>query len=126
MIKRVVAWLSLMTIVIAATANVWSAASDMRYRSIISLNEGWDTWLGENMGTLQKVNVPHNWDDYYGYRQLTHGNLHGEATYKKSFDMPSRNDAKRYFLNIEGVGSCLLYTSPIPRDKRQSRMPSSA
>ena len=25
-----------------------------------------------------------------------------------------------------GVGTCLLYTSPSPRDKRQSRMPSSA
>ena len=25
-----------------------------------------------------------------------------------------------------GVGICLLYTSPSPRDKRQSRMPSSA
>ena len=25
-----------------------------------------------------------------------------------------------------GMGSCLLYTSPSPRDKRQSRMPSSA
>ena len=24
------------------------------------------------------------------------------------------------------IGSCLLYTSPSPRDKRQSRMPSSA
>ena len=27
---------------------------------------------------------------------------------------------------IYGAGSCLLYTSPSPRDKRQSRMPSSA
>ena len=27
---------------------------------------------------------------------------------------------------IERVDSCLLYTSPSPRDKRQSRMPSSA
>ena len=26
----------------------------------------------------------------------------------------------------DGVNSCLLYTSPSPRDKRQSRMPSSA
>ena len=26
----------------------------------------------------------------------------------------------------DGVASCLLYTSPSPRDKRQSRMPSSA
>ena len=27
---------------------------------------------------------------------------------------------------IEGMKACLLYTSPSPRDKRQSRMPSSA
>ena len=27
---------------------------------------------------------------------------------------------------IEPIASCLLYTSPSPRDKRQSRMPSSA
>ena len=27
---------------------------------------------------------------------------------------------------MRGVGICLLYTSPSPRDKRQSRMPSSA
>ena len=31
------------------------------------------------------------------------------------------------FLNMEGkIITCLLYTSPSPRDKRQSRMPSSA
>ena len=29
-------------------------------------------------------------------------------------------------VRIDGVGTCLLYTSPSPRDKRQSRMPSSA
>ena len=27
---------------------------------------------------------------------------------------------------LELIGGCLLYTSPSPRDKRQSRMPSSA
>ena len=27
---------------------------------------------------------------------------------------------------LEELGTCLLYTSPSPRDKRQSRMPSSA
>ena len=27
---------------------------------------------------------------------------------------------------VEAPGTCLLYTSPSPRDKRQSRMPSSA
>ena len=30
------------------------------------------------------------------------------------------------FVRLTGVHSCLLYTSPSPRDKRQSRMPSSA
>ena len=29
-------------------------------------------------------------------------------------------------ITVVGVYSCLLYTSPSPRDKRQSRMPSSA
>ena len=29
-------------------------------------------------------------------------------------------------LEIEEYDNCLLYTSPSPRDKRQSRMPSSA
>ena len=28
--------------------------------------------------------------------------------------------------NIAALSDCLLYTSPSPRDKRQSRMPSSA
>ena len=29
-------------------------------------------------------------------------------------------------INLEALKGCLLYTSPSPRDKRQSRMPSSA
>ena len=29
-------------------------------------------------------------------------------------------------LDVENTKACLLYTSPSPRDKRQSRMPSSA
>ena len=42
----------------------------------------------------------------------------------------SHEDAKRKLIITDGVfsmdGDCLLYTSPSPRDKRQSRMPSSA
>ena len=33
---------------------------------------------------------------------------------------------KNKLLFLDSVYSCLLYTSPSPRDKRQSRMPSSA
>ena len=35
-------------------------------------------------------------------------------------------DGKTYKLKLLPSGICLLYTSPSPRDKRQSRMPSSA
>ena len=35
------------------------------------------------------------------------------------------NENKKY-LTLSDKNSCLLYTSPSPRDKRQSRMPSSA
>ena len=40
----------------------------------------------------------------------------------------SQRPSLLYFMKklIESNGSCLLYTSPSPRDKRQSRMPSSA
>ena len=33
---------------------------------------------------------------------------------------------KAFWLLLKGARTCLLYTSPSPRDKRQSRMPSSA
>lgn len=60
-------------------------------RQIIELNEGWKTWRVENgklrVESEKTVNIPHNWDDYYGYRQLTHGNLHGTVLYKKDFTL---------------------------------------
>ena len=36
------------------------------------------------------------------------------------------NNYEQIEFNIEGYPSCLLYTSPSPRDMRRSRMPSSA
>ena len=44
-----------------------------------------------------------------------------EAT--QGLDQPGSAD---FYRQIEEVRNCLLYTSPSPRDKRQSRMPSSA
>ena len=71
-------------------------------RTMVNLNKGWKTWMKND--TL-KVNVPHNWDDYYGYRQLTHGNLHGTATYTKTFTAPDAGEGKQYFIRFEGVGT---------------------
>ena len=39
---------------------------------------------------------------------------------------PLQRNLKRTLAKIKQVNDCLLYTSPSPRDKRQSRMPSSA
>ncbi|TDX01375.1 glycosyl hydrolase family 95 catalytic domain-containing protein [Dinghuibacter silviterrae] len=53
----------------------------------------------------KRVSVPHNWDDYGGYRRLVHGNLHGYAWYRKIFFAPMLRKDQRCFLYFEGVGS---------------------
>jgi hypothetical protein len=73
------------------------------FRKEISLNGEWESCLEDSV--WMKVNVPHNWDQYYGMRRLKHGNLHGSAWYKKYFDAPSDLNGKRCFLYFEGVGS---------------------
>ncbi len=73
------------------------------FRSEISLNEGWKTCLEDSVWT--NVNIPHNWDQYYGLRRLKHGNLHASAWYKRDFLSPENLNGKRAFLYFEGVGS---------------------
>ena len=56
--------------------------------------------------------------------------------FKKEIDIILRNEQhivfvevklrSTFFSSLNHILSCLLYTSPSPRDKRQSRMPSSA
>ncbi|MBB1286500.1 DUF4982 domain-containing protein [Flavisolibacter sp. BT320] len=53
----------------------------------------------------KKVDVPHNWDGYDGYRRLRHGNRHGYAYYTKTFTLPQQSKGKRIFLFFEGVSS---------------------
>lgn len=57
----------------------------------------------------QPVTIPHNWDDYYGYRQLLHGNLHGTALYRTSFVAPQKDDAS-CFLRFYGIGTYATIT----------------
>ena len=93
-------------------------------RMVMELDKGWKTWLTEathlkGLFAQQaiEVNIPHNWDDYYGYRQLTHGNLHGTAMYEKTFTLDksqflnsNSSFGKRYFLRLEGVGTYATIT----------------
>lgn len=53
----------------------------------------------------KKVNVPHNWDHYEGYRRMLHGNKHGYAWYRKTFKVQEIKNGKRFFLYFEGVSS---------------------
>ncbi|GHE41414.1 hypothetical protein GCM10017764_26000 [Sphingobacterium griseoflavum] len=53
----------------------------------------------------KRVDVPHNWDSYAGYRRQLHGNLHGYAWYRKSFTWKDSKKGKRFYLFFEGVGS---------------------
>ncbi|WP_324757231.1 malectin domain-containing carbohydrate-binding protein [Sphingobacterium thalpophilum] len=91
-----------------------------KVRKTIALNTGWQTIMDQNDsaryagfqskafktdGDWQKVNVPHNWDRYEGYRRLLHGNLHGYSWYRKQFSLKHPQAKNRFFLFFEGVGS---------------------
>jgi predicted GH43/DUF377 family glycosyl hydrolase len=78
-------------------------------RTITSLNENWQSLVVGRDSITTTINVPHNYDDYYGYRQLRHGNLHGSATYSKTFQA-EKKEGKRYFLQFEGVGTYATVT----------------
>ena len=88
-------------------------------RTDILLNEGWRTaandtdrhaydrfeTAGFRDAAWKKVSLPHNWDQYEGYRRLKHGNRHGYAWYRKTFSVQNEGPGRRYFLWFEGVGS---------------------
>lgn len=84
-------------------------------RGIIALDKDWYTIAAEeNSGQYDaftvdsnwiKVDIPHNWDDYHGYRQHLYGNRHGNAWYMKEFFLPEYDTDKRFFIRFEGVGT---------------------
>ena len=124
---------------IAVATSVPMGRSDVRFpapeptgrRTVTPLNDGWTaatvpdgsltdgqsvalqspsgvTTVGRD-SVATAVTLPHNFDDYYGYRQLRHGNLHGSAVYQRSFTLQPRQ-GKRYFLQLEGVGTYATVT----------------
>lgn len=83
-----------------------------------SLNENWEIVLSPStLSRLKQMppdasslsqpiqtDIPYNLDDYYGAMQKEHGNLHGEAVFKKTFMAPDL-EGKQYFIRFEGVGT---------------------
>ena len=87
-------------------------------RAVVELKE-WESKLVNSTSTnplrdsdskeWKSVTVPHNWDDYYGYRQLTHGNLHGTALYRTTFTLPATRDGNPISLSLgEGRGETVF------------------
>lgn len=88
-------------------------------RTDLSLDKGWHTVADEQNAHAfdgfekasfvdtkwRRVDVPHNWDQYEGYRRMRHGNRHGYAWYRKTFTVTPQAAGKRLFLFFEGVGS---------------------
>ena len=80
----------LIYILFLTTSLSWSQT-----REEISLNTNWKTTMLDSKNDSQfdfvtnanadvnwkSVDVPHNWDQYEGFRQMKHGNLHGTAWY---------------------------------------------
>ncbi|GAB3018159.1 hypothetical protein GCM10027051_24030 [Niabella terrae] len=97
---------------------VTGAAAAQSPRITIDLNKDWRSQAGNDSmplkpafarkfddGLWKQVQVPHNWDDYYGYRRLLHGNKHGDAWYRKTFRLKQTRKGHRFLLFFEGVGS---------------------
>ncbi len=86
-------------------------------RQEISLNADWKTTMVDSNPNAEQdlvnqsdanwkaVNVPHNWDQYEGFRQMKHGNLHGTAWYSKNLKIGKQQEGKKLFLFFEGVNS---------------------
>ena len=103
-------------LLIWAAAALTMAMADSVRRTFL-LEEGWHAVCypedkvkyGDSI-VLNDVTLPHNFDDYYGARQLLHGNLHGKAIYDITFsnkdNLHIRND-HWYRLSLEGAGTYL-------------------
>ncbi len=100
-----------------SSVTAWSAGESPRHE--IRLDSGWRS-VAEDTGSTQyagfeqvdfddtawlRVYVPHNWDDYGGSHRLVHGNRHGTAWYRRSFEVAASERGRRVFLYFEGVSS---------------------
>lgn len=99
--------------------SAFAGFSQTGQRKSVSLNKGWKSIADDinirayegfeaaafNDKNWKTVEVPHNWDQYEGYRRMLHGNRHGYAWYRKTFVSKEKKAGRRFFLYFEGVGS---------------------
>ena len=79
------------------------------------------TCVVDSFDVSAQSNIPNlDWEWRYGDNTMVVGNSDTLSVGENSG--PVEQNGSYYYV----TGTCLLYTSPSPRDKRQSRMPSSA
>lgn len=100
----VVNFLTLLAFALPGEAARWVIPLEDNWQTVLSAEETQLTDL-ETVDNWKSVTVPHNWDDYFGYRQLKHGNLHGTAWYRRQVMIPEMDPDQRAFLYFEGIGS---------------------
>ena len=97
--------------------------------------KAWEDFCDElkNLGSIIENNAPDTLSRNEGYRYLLRllrlaSEMHFEHSFPNhaSFYSLSNETAKIGGDNPDNVYFCLLYTSPSPRDRQKSRMPSSA
>ena len=79
---------------------------------------------------LKKLKNDHEYYNGIGKNYLSNSNIQALTTEPRQFQAPQRDGEAfvkgRYFHQLILTQTCLLYTSPSPRDRQKSRMPSSA
>ncbi len=86
-------------------------AFQLSAREVISLNESWISVCrpegSADSIVSRHVVLPHNWNDYYGYRPgVANSDLFGTCRYERTFSVDRPNN-ESVFLRLEGVGSYL-------------------
>ena len=66
-----------------------------------------------------------NWTEWKSYEDILFHNS-GDGIARIAINRPEKRNAFRPKTVCEMLDACLLYTSPSPRDRTRSRMPSSA
>ncbi|WP_175414735.1 malectin domain-containing carbohydrate-binding protein [Nibricoccus aquaticus] len=107
----------------ALTASAFSQAPEpsLAPRTEIALTDNWRTAYDESDPekfaastspnfddtAWKTVSIPHNWDDYQGFRQVKAGHLYGHAWYRTTATLPASalSADRRHFLFFEGVGA---------------------
>ena len=95
--------------ILAAAVALAAAEAEGGARVELPLDGGWSGSVSGDDGTVRSdgdITLPHNWDDYYGHRQMFHGDLHGTATYHRVVHV-ARRPGERQFLVFDGAGTFL-------------------